>query len=68
MAICAAVYGLRGMAQTVLVTGATGYVGGRLAPLLVDKGFNVRVLVDSMTNGERPLYGNFPDGSRYPKT
>ena len=56
------------MAQTVLVTGATGYVGGRLAPLLVDKGFNVRVLVDSVTNGERPLYGNFPDGSRYPKT
>jgi len=26
------------------------------------------LLVDSMTNGDRPLYGNFPDGSRYPKT
>jgi acyl-CoA reductase-like NAD-dependent aldehyde dehydrogenase len=26
------------------------------------------LLVDSVTNGERPLYGNFPDGSRYPKT
>ncbi|MEY4401866.1 MAG: hypothetical protein RL072_1731 [Actinomycetota bacterium] len=33
------------MVQTVLVTGATGYVGGRLAPLLVDEGFSVRVLV-----------------------
>ncbi|MFZ9308399.1 MAG: NAD(P)H-binding protein, partial [Ilumatobacteraceae bacterium] len=33
------------MAQTVLVTGATGYVGGRLAPLLVEEGFGVRVLV-----------------------
>ena len=26
------------------------------------------LLVDSVTNGDRPLYGNFPDGSRYPKT
>lgn len=26
------------------------------------------LLVDSMTNGDRPLYGNFPDGSRYPRT
>ena len=26
------------------------------------------LLVDSVTNGERPLYGNFPDGSRYPQT
>ncbi|MGB2951431.1 MAG: NAD(P)H-binding protein [Rhodococcus sp. (in: high G+C Gram-positive bacteria)] len=28
----------------VLVTGATGYLGGRLAPRLVDAGFTVRVL------------------------
>ena len=26
------------------------------------------LLVDSVTNGDRSLYGNFPDGSRYPKT
>ena len=31
--------------ETVLVTGATGYIGGRLAPLLVEEGRSVRVLV-----------------------
>jgi uncharacterized protein YbjT (DUF2867 family) len=29
----------------VLVTGATGYIGGRLVPLLLEKGHTVRVLV-----------------------
>jgi uncharacterized protein YbjT (DUF2867 family) len=29
---------------TVLVTGATGYVGGRLVPLLLEKGYHVRCL------------------------
>ena len=33
--------------QTVLVTGATGYIGGRLAPRLVREGHRVRVLVRS---------------------
>lgn len=33
--------------QRVLVTGATGYVGGRLVPRLLDAGFLVRVLVRS---------------------
>ena len=31
--------------DTVLVTGATGYVGGRLVPALVDAGYRVRCLV-----------------------
>ncbi len=31
--------------QLVLVTGATGYVGGRLVPRLLDSGYRVRVLV-----------------------
>lgn len=31
--------------STVLLTGATGYVGGRLLPLLEDRGLNVRCLV-----------------------
>lgn len=29
----------------ILVTGATGYIGGRLVPELVERGYNVRVLV-----------------------
>lgn len=33
------------MAKRVLVTGATGYIGGRLVPRLLDAGFTVRVLV-----------------------
>lgn len=32
-------------AKRVLVTGATGYVGGRLVPRLLEAGFSVRVLV-----------------------
>ena len=32
-------------AKTILVTGATGYIGGRLVPRLLDLGYQVRVLV-----------------------
>src|SRR5215213_10488747 len=31
--------------QRVLMTGSTGYVGGRLIPLLLARGYRVRVLV-----------------------
>ncbi|TFD48841.1 SDR family oxidoreductase [Cryobacterium frigoriphilum] len=34
-------------AETVLVTGATGYIGGRLVPRLLEAGHTVRVLVRS---------------------
>ena len=34
-------------ARRVLVTGATGYIGGRLVPRLLDSGYSVRVLVRS---------------------
>ena len=33
------------VAQRILLTGATGYIGGRLAPLLVEAGHSVRCLV-----------------------
>ena len=33
--------------RTVLVTGATGYIGGRLVPRLLDAGHRVKVLVRS---------------------
>lgn len=33
------------MTKRILVTGATGYVGGRLVPRLLEKGYVVRVLV-----------------------
>ena len=35
------------MPETILVTGATGYIGGRLAPLLLERGHPVRVMVRS---------------------
>lgn len=35
--------------QLVLVTGATGYVGGRLVPRLIEAGYRVRVLVRDAT-------------------
>ena len=37
---------------TVLVTGATGYVGGRLVPELLARGYRVRVLVRAAAPGE----------------
>ncbi len=30
--------------QPILVTGATGYVGGRLIPALLDAGYRVRAM------------------------
>ena len=35
------------MSTRILVTGATGYIGGRLVPLLLEAGYDVRVLVRS---------------------
>jgi uncharacterized protein YbjT (DUF2867 family) len=38
---------MNGIPKTVLVTGATGYLGGRLVPRLLEAGHRVRVLVRS---------------------
>ena len=35
----------RNKEEKCLVTGATGYIGGRLVPILLDKGYKVRVMV-----------------------
>lgn len=43
----------------VLVTGATGYIGGRLVPRLLERGYNVRVLVRDTTRiAGRPWLGD----------
>lgn len=35
----------------ILVTGATGYVGGRLVPELIERGYDVRVMVRAFSRG-----------------
>ena len=43
----------------MLVTGATGYIGGRLVPRLLDRGYRVRCLVRSKRKLEsRPWFGD----------
>ena len=44
--------------KTVLVTGATGYVGGRLVPALLAKGYTVRVLVRDRKKVEQHPWAN----------
>ncbi|MFC1534998.1 SDR family oxidoreductase [Thermodesulfobacteriota bacterium] len=45
--------------EPVLVSGATGYVGGRLVPFLLDAGYRVRVLGRSLSKLEsRPWVGH----------
>ncbi|MDH4160037.1 MAG: SDR family NAD(P)-dependent oxidoreductase, partial [Actinomycetota bacterium] len=45
--------------RTALVTGATGYIGGRLVPELLAAGFEVRVLArDANRLVDRPWFGD----------
>ncbi|WP_147822287.1 SDR family oxidoreductase [Salidesulfovibrio onnuriiensis] len=45
----------------VLVLGATGYVGGRLVPLLLERGYQVRAVARSEEKIRARPWGNHPD-------
>ena len=45
---------------TVLVTGASGYIGGRLVPALLDRGWRVRCLVRSARKLEQRPWASHP--------
>ncbi|MEZ6209692.1 MAG: NAD(P)H-binding protein [Phycisphaerales bacterium] len=46
--------------QTIFLTGATGYIGGRLAPRLLDRGYRVRCLVRSLAKGRARPWSDHP--------
>lgn len=46
--------------RRVLVTGATGYIGGRLVPHLLEQGWRVRCLVRSARKLDRRTWSNHP--------
>ncbi len=61
--------------QLVLLTGATGYVGGRLLPLLVRQGFRVRclarrpeILRDRIAEGVEAVRGDLLDAESLART
>jgi len=47
--------------EPILVTGATGYVGGRLAPLLLASGYKVRVMARSLEKLSGRSWANHPN-------
>ncbi len=46
--------------EPVLVTGSTGYVGGRLVPLLLSSGYRVRAMARSMNKLKGRKWSNHP--------
>lgn len=49
-----------GTCQTILVTGATGYIGGRLVPRLLEAGHRVRCLTRSVKKLEARSWSSHP--------
>ena len=52
------------MAKSVLVTGATGFIGSRLVETLINKGYDVTSLVRNGKEGNsksRIIYGDLTD-------
>ena len=47
--------------KTILVTGGTGYVGGRLIPLLLEKGYRVRAVARSLQKLQSRPWAGFPN-------
>jgi len=47
--------------KTILVTGATGYVGGRLVPMLLASGYRVRAMARSLEKLQGRRWSNHPD-------
>lgn len=52
------------MNATILVTGASGFIGSHLVPVLVDRGYRVRAMTrnpDSYEGAGEPIYGDVAD-------
>src|SRR5437016_1684915 len=56
--------------STVFITGGTGYMGRRLIPVLLKRGFNVDALVregseSKLPEGANPVFGNVLDRATF---
>lgn len=49
------------MAKTILVTGGTGFIGGEVIELLLERGHSVRTTVRSKARSETTLRGRWPN-------
>ncbi|MDD5226071.1 MAG: NAD(P)H-binding protein, partial [Candidatus Omnitrophica bacterium] len=47
--------------KTILVTGGTGYVGGRLIPLLLERGYRVRAVARSLEKLKSRPWAQLPN-------